>query len=150
MSLPEGYRPREGDVLVLHAKVRFDVEPGDLVAHVEVGLYKRGCAVALDEIVGVHLRRWSKGDRVRWTDPILNSGDSRSSVAYDATVVAAADDHAWIKLGSDGSFRSVHANSLVPLFDPPEDDVPEAAPTYSPAPPPTAATNESDDDDIKF
>ena len=35
MSLPSGYLPRKGDVVVIHVDVKFDMEPGEDLVHVK-------------------------------------------------------------------------------------------------------------------
>ena len=100
MKLPEGYLPRENDVVILHGTVKYNVEPADESVHVRVaGMDYRDVMVPLDKIVGIHARHWAIGDKV-----LCNDGDS-------GTVAATQDGMAWIKLAS-GAFTTYACNDL--------------------------------------
>lgn len=110
MPLPQGYLPREGDVLVLHAIVSYTVrsEDSDRVFVRPVGYYQ-DCRIEMSSVVGIHARKWEPGESARY--------------GVDAiTVIAIDDDEAWIKY-PDGRRQSVNVNVLdaepVPVDEPP-------------------------------
>lgn len=108
MSLPEGYRPREGDVLVLHGTARFDVDPGDDEVHVQIDGDFASRIIPLNKVVGIHCRHWQIGDRVRLNDD-----------AEARTVLAVHDDLVWTK-ADNGMVSTDAANELEEI--PPTDD----------------------------
>lgn len=73
MPLPEGYLPRKGDVLVLHGVVKYDVvreladydEDQKLVVWVRLLGDFQDRRVTLDTVVGVAVRNWEAGEKVR-------------------------------------------------------------------------------------
>lgn len=124
MPLPKGYLPREGDVLVLHVKTRFDVESrdvsfGDRKIQVHVspigGSSYHHFAVPLEDVVGIHCRKWSEGDRVRSTDEMAPVNMTTG------TVVATHEDKAWVQF-DNGPLETVSANDLT--AEPTPDETP--------------------------
>ena len=51
MPLPEGYLPREGDILALHAIVKYNGDSGDDRVHVKVKGHYETTSIKLSEIV---------------------------------------------------------------------------------------------------
>jgi len=96
MSLPKGYLPREGDVLVVHAKVKFDVQPGEDLVHVKVE--HNGFAVTLSKVVGIALLKFDVGERVVCKDDASCVGE----------VVAICDDAVWIRVDERSPWRREH------------------------------------------
>jgi hypothetical protein len=125
MPLPQGYLPREGDVLVVHAVVKYDVssEDQESVFVRPLGYYS-DCRLNLSTIVGLHARKWEPGE-------------AATHAGAPVTVIAVDDDQAWVKYASGGR-ASVHVNSL--------DAVPEAVdpvdlPFTEPVKPPAAPSS---------
>lgn len=62
MDLPEGYLPRERDVVLVRATVKLPYEAGDPYVHVDVG--HRAIGIQLADIASVESHAWSVGDTV--------------------------------------------------------------------------------------
>ena len=124
--MPKGYLPREGDVLLLLARVKYDVEVGDTAFGEEdkgptvwvrlIGDYQDR-RVPLKEVHSVVGRTWRVGDKVR----SLNDHNDRGEV------VAVKDGMAWVQHVS-GSFLTYAGLDLErdPALD--EAEVPSAPP----------------------
>ena len=143
MSLPEGYLPRKGDVVILHATVRYDFDPGGS-DNVSLSLSIRehdSNFVPLDKIVGLHARHWEPGDKVR----IISNGQF-------GEVVAVSDDAVWIKREDGGDrkwFDTLHANMVAP--DAPPRNLEELSrPADAIVQAPSAPQANPDDEEIKF
>jgi hypothetical protein len=102
MPLPEGYLPREGDVLVVHVKVSFNVDPGEKDVHIRVVGDFRDTAMPLNKIIGLHCRRWDADDEVVF--PGMNGV---------GTVLAVYEDQVWV-LFPDEAPQTFPANGLLP------------------------------------
>jgi hypothetical protein len=113
MPLPEGYRPRKGDILVLHGVVKHDVHPGEESVFVTIDGHYGTESVKLDGIASLFARAWNKGERVRQNIMSTNTGDGE--------VVATYGDRVWVKFDVDGSMGTFRANDLVLI---PSDDDP--------------------------
>ena len=87
MPLPEGYLPREGDILVIHV---------------------RKFSIPLKDVERLHCRHWNVGAEIqrKATDPL----DRRPG-----EVLAVDGDMVWVKF-SDGKerFMTLHANQIEP------------------------------------
>lgn len=113
MTLPTGYLPREGDVVILHGVVKYDVNPNE-DADSDDGLkvflrpvgYYADIRVPVSALVGLHHRNWEVGALA------MHHGDSVEVLATDG-------DEVWVK-GETGRF-CCHANSL----DPEQLNIPE-------------------------
>lgn len=116
MPLPEGYLPREGDVLVLHGVVRYSVDASDESVHLIVNpKYKHtSTTVPLDQVVDLYSRFWKPCDQVvRASNPAL--GQVRDPAI--GAVIATFKDSVWVSF--EGRWPvSVQANALMPA---PED-----------------------------
>lgn len=127
MPLPKDYLPRDGDIIVVHAKVKFDVDPGEDRAHIRVVGSHQDISVPLDKIVQIHCRKWSEGDEVVWND-------------RHGTVLAVHEDNCWLSVpGHCPSLVTAPANDLEPLAIAPE--------TEQRAEPPTAPGSAPHGDD---
>jgi hypothetical protein len=114
MPLPEGYLPREGDVLTVQAKVRFNVEPGEKDVHVRIVGDFRDTRVPLDKVVGITLRNWEEGDGII----------SLQQEGCFGIVASVHDEHVVMKLDPkalaphlSGGLRIFHCNELLPFVD---------------------------------
>jgi hypothetical protein len=120
MPLPEGYLPREDDILVIHVRTRYDVKDDDrgdgsepLYVHVSpIGDsdYHR-FRLPLHDVVGIKRRVFHVGEFVR----------HRNLERVFGEVAAMSDDSVWVKLdvhadkkGSQGGHRTFHCNELEP------------------------------------
>lgn len=57
MTLPKGYRPHEGDILVVHGRVQFDVDAEDAGVHLIVAEQTyRSLLVPLDAVIDLYCR----------------------------------------------------------------------------------------------
>lgn len=126
MSIPEGYRPTKGDVVVLHGQVKFNVEPedeGDVHVTI-VGAEHHTIIVPLDKIVDLRYRAWTKGNLVQEFLSGMNKGE----------VIAVCEDYVWVKVQSTGNLHTFHANALErqPVVD--VTDLPPTTPTIPPQP----------------
>jgi hypothetical protein len=136
MPLPEGYLPREGDVLVLHGRVKYDVErqaadhdeDGKLTVWVRLLSDFRDCRVPLETVVGVHRRKWDAGAKVR----------TRADHAVFGEIVAVHEDAVWLQLDGaskrPGNRPTKHPQSLLTLHCNEIEPMPAAY--ESPRPPP--------------
>lgn len=130
MPLPEGYRPREGDELLIRAKVAYDVDTGDDAVHLRpVGSEYKSLMIPLDQIHALHFRRWNEGDRV--LDREFNRG---------GTVVATIDDQVWVKVSPteddpSGFMSTFDANDLQPYVEAATADIGTADPMGIDPPP---------------
>lgn len=64
MSLPDNYKPKEGDVLILHATVKHSFTGGDGAIYLEVGGHYSTLCLEASEIAGVHQLVFEPGQRV--------------------------------------------------------------------------------------
>lgn len=89
MALPKGYRPREGDILIIHAECLDDTEPGDHYIHVKLGReYRDTFTIPIENIIDIKNRRWIVGEIVNW----------RPNRDIRGTIVAVVDNEVVIKL----------------------------------------------------
>ena len=112
MNVPKGYRPREGDVVAVRAKVRFDfdLDPrDDKNVHVTLDGWKE-MRVPLSDLVAVEARTWKKGDRVRNVNDYSDRGE----------IIAFLDGQAWVKLGG-GRFATFSSLDLEDDLEPESD-----------------------------
>lgn len=101
MPLSDDYLLREGDIVVLHAKVKYDLEAGDDIIFVSVREHD-STSVPLSRIVGLHCRRWDVGTRVVTLD------------GSEGEVVGVYEDQAWVKFAYVAAPITFHANLLAP------------------------------------
>lgn len=87
MPLPDGYLPRKGDVLVIHATVKYDVETSDDSIHVVPADRHSSVLIKRSDIVGLHCKKWEPGDLARHDD-----------VAVE--VIAIDGDEVWIRVSN--------------------------------------------------
>jgi hypothetical protein len=113
MPLPEGYLPREGDVLVLHGTVKFDYDPGEEKVWIRLMDHWEDDRIPISSVVGVHCRKWEQGEQVRHRNVEHCFGE----------IVATCDDMVWVKLAADskrgkkfsaGQLATFHCNELEP------------------------------------
>lgn len=104
MPLPEGYLPREGDEVLIRAKVRFMAAEGDETIFLTVKHQK--ISVPSADIHALYCRHWNVGDKVA-SDEFDNPGE----------VMAAHCDYAWVKT-KYGIMCTVAANDLKPWVEP--------------------------------
>lgn len=121
MGLPEGYLPRRGDTLIVHAVVRFNVredEDGDKSAHLSpVGAEYSSFMIPLKQIVGVYARKWEEGEKVRMISDHDDGG----------TIIAVHDDFVWAR-NPDNLMMTYHANEIEEDVEPPAIVEPPPAP----------------------
>lgn len=117
MPLPEGYLPREGDTLVIHAVVKYDVVPkedaededGPKVFLRPVGYYT-DIRIPVKDCVGIFSRKWEVDERVQFP----------KDHSYTGTILAVHEGRCWVRLdggktdGMGESFMTVDANELEP------------------------------------
>lgn len=116
MPLPEGYLPRQGDVVVIHGIVKYNVDPGDTYADVMIEGKYSSVHIELDKIAGLHCRHWNEGDKVHLPGrAITDVGE----------VIATNGDNVWIAMPG-GSMATYHANQLTEV--PKTPNIPEPAP----------------------
>lgn len=115
MTIPSGYLPREGDVLVLLATVKFDVEPGDTGIHVKINGHYERLMLKPSDFVGLRRRTWRAGEVAR----------SRNDPTIFGEVICISGDGVWLKLdpqanrkGATHGHRTVHCNELEPMPEP--------------------------------
>lgn len=102
--MPPNYRPREGDVVLVLARVRFDADKEDKHVHIQiVGEEHIRAAVAIDGLAGVFNYGWKVGDRVC----------NKSQHSGAGVIIALRDKMAWVKR-DDGSFLTYALNELEP------------------------------------
>lgn len=146
MPLPEGYRPREGDELLIRAKVAYDCEPNDGSVHIKlVGAEYKSAVLALTDVHALHCRAWNEGDKVVQK----NWGHG--------TVLAVHENMAWVHLKS-GQMATFEANELEPYVEPAEDlgnqivrqVIEKVDAALVPPPAPGSQADVGDDDEMKF
>jgi len=118
MKLPPDYRPRRGDVLILHGTVRFDVDACDDDVHLNMDKKYKNSSVAvvilpLDQVVGIHCLTWNVGDKVRTLAMTLERANC-------GEVIGTYEDHVWVKFPNNSNPQTYHANQLVPVVEPEE------------------------------
>ena len=135
MSLPEGYLPREGDTLIILAKVKHSFDPGDTMVHVVPEGHYSAIAIDLDKILGLYARAWDIDARV-----LFEGSEGIVAAVYGSSV--------WVRFGEGdtASFETVEANELRPA-PPAAMEAPEPAP---PAPPPMPDGAPVPDEEIQF
>lgn len=108
MALPDGTKLRKGDVVALHATVRYDND--DQSGLVFLDVHGSGqVAVYLANISGIVRRHYAKDERVILARYHLHPGQC-------GTVIAASDDgeFLWIAL-DNGGYATVCAHDVDPL-----------------------------------
>lgn len=127
MPLPEGYRPRRGDVIILRAVVQHNVDPEDDSVHCKlIGHYGGTSIVDLPEVLGLYRRHWNEKDKVV----------HKSNPKWFGAVLLVIEDHAVIKLhekadrrDAPGGLRVFHCNELTEQAPPPAEENAAAAPS---------------------
>jgi hypothetical protein len=138
MSLPEGYLPRKGDVVVLHATVKHVCDPGDDSVHLKVNGHWDTTIIELDKVAGLHRRHWDVGDKVQFR--------GRAPVDQRHGVVAGVeDDMVWVRFDDRKErFLTLHANQIEAQPEEPQTVAAEPEP-FKPKPfqisPPTELEN---------
>jgi len=110
MALPEGYRPRKGDILSLRGVVRWSVRPSDDRVQVKIdGTYSESTSVALEDVV-LERRAWEPEDKIQ----------RRGAVGWDVPgeVLAVQGDFVWVTIPGDDEPETIHANDLEEWRDP--------------------------------
>lgn len=107
MTLPTGYLPRKGDVLILHGTAKYDYDAGDTYVHVVMDGRAAAVAIDFEDIKGVFCRKWDIGDKVR----------AFNNPAIFGTVVAVYEDQVWMKVDEQSTFtepglHTIEANLL--------------------------------------
>ena len=136
MPLPENYRPKEGDELLIRAKVKYDCDPGDDDVHLNpAGAEHKDIIIPLVRVHSLLCRKWKPKDRVR----------ARCTIVV---VFATFDDLVWVRLDCDPGASSQTMLTYLANGLQPESalDVPSA----QPEPPPPAPQTSTTDDDIPF
>jgi len=128
MPLPEGYRPRKGDVLIAHVTAYTDVDPEDTQVWATLpGKPHSRHFIDLEDIAGVYSRHFEPGEKVR------SVGDFTGQAGE---VVAVHEGFVWIKDGH-GQMQTIAANELEAVVDPVDrsfvEPAPQAPPYDSPA-----------------
>jgi hypothetical protein len=101
MALPATYRPREGDILILHARVKHSFTGSDDGLYVEIeGHYSTPC-LPPESFAGVHRLGFEVGDYVWHVDQQAH-----------ATVLAINGNQAWIKWQIGGSTMVIAMTDL--------------------------------------
>ena len=109
MPLPDKYLPREGDVVVLHATVEYDVRPGrDMVSCKVAGSVAH--YIPLESVVAIHARRWDADDKVIYP-----------GMEGVGTVLATHEDQVWVLFPSEPP-QTFPANELLPAPEPVTDE----------------------------
>ena len=123
MPLPEGYLPREGDVLTIHVEAKYDVDASDENVHVfPVGARYRDFTLPLKNVINLYCRRWSVDDEVIFPD--MNGVGK---------VLAVHEDQVWV-LFPDEPPQTFPANELQPAPEDATEIMPAIKPPPSPAP----------------
>lgn len=112
MGLPKGYRPREGDMLILQGSVKYDFDEGEDQVWIILDGDFMMRRIPLEKVYGVIGRAWRVGDCVR----------SRNDHSDRGEVVAVSDLMVWVKHRS-GSFLTY---SGLDLEDDPMAEAPPA------------------------
>lgn len=145
MPLPEGYLPREGDVLVLHGRVVYDVNASDVdrggtegpKVFVRLTGDYEDRRVPVNTVVDIFSRKWNVGDEV------IIDGDDEGGFGE---VLAVHDDHYWLKYISarrrEPTFATYNGKDLLPK--------PELSPDALVEPPPPAPSRIDEDGNIIF
>ncbi len=109
MPLPKDYRARQGDVVLLHATVKYDADPTDTYLDVEITGRYGSIAVDLVSIAGLDHLGLKPDNRV----VILSEEPKDDSPPTVWIVIALHDEKAWIKIADCDP--SVTTDRLVPL-----------------------------------
>jgi hypothetical protein len=138
MPLPEGYLPREGDVLTIEVEVKYDVDADDKNVHVfPVGARYRDFSLPVANIIGIALRKWKDGEGIISTEDENIFG---VAVCVNGEYVVMKLDRKAAEPDIDGGLIICHCNELLPWpgekpggQEPPE--APAGIPEAPPAPP---------------
>lgn len=109
MGLPKNYRARKGDILILHATVRYDQSRGDSIS-VKVEGHNWDVTLGRDQIAGVSRVNLDKGDTV------IVRGDAEDV----GTILAVDGDFAWVGRKTKGANATVHVGELERIETEPE------------------------------
>lgn len=108
MSLPDGYLPREGDMLTVHMRVKHSIAAGDAEVYVfNPSQSWQTITIKLDDVACIHFRNWRPNDEVRETASGLRG-----------TIIATHDGLVWVKT-TKGLMATFEANELSPCDRPP-------------------------------
>jgi len=127
MKLKEGDLLREGDVVSLKVKVRFNVDPGDTTVFLSYAGYTFSTPITDLELVR---RIFHIGDPVTF-DNELDETPHRIGV-----VRAIFDDWIWV-IGDDGA-PATYLSTVLALYREPQETVKRIRPPPMPMPPPIA------------
>ena len=132
MPLPEGYLPREGDVVVVHAVVEHDYHATSSTKMVALAprKYAQTFYIDLDQIIGIHRYKWEVGDLVTY------------SVFGVGQIIAMHEDLLWVRFDG-GEMQTLDAGIVSRV--PEKQEIEPAAPEPAPRPSPSDA-----DEEIKF
>lgn len=109
VKIPERYMPREGDVVAVHARVRFDFDAGDTDLHLTIGGFQK-VTVDLEDVVSWVSREWKPGDQIGWNDG-------------PGIVIAIVEDRVWVRSNATLRDEIVRLDEIwPPLPDPDPND----------------------------
>lgn len=113
VKIPERYFPREGDVVTVNAKVRFNFDVGDTSVHLTIDGFQRVTAPLADVVSWVS-REWKPGDQIGWNDG-------------PGVVVAIVEDRVWVRSNTTLRDEIVRLDEIWPPV-PPSDETMDAPP----------------------
>jgi hypothetical protein len=95
MPLPEGYRVRKGDEVLIRARAKrdsiIDDDPETAYYLEIIGREYLTILLRLDQVHALYRRKWNKGERVREIGDPASCGE----------VVAVHDEFVWVKMDKD-------------------------------------------------
>ena len=155
MPLPEGYLPREGDVLTVDVEVKHNVRPGDHYIFTKLVDSYGDLALHMKEDSTYTLKRrtWREGDDVLADEEGCTNPNFGTVLIVDGDRVVVKLNEKSDAFKDDGGLAIFHCNDLLPWPGAKKDDdeIVEAPPklplTGSNDPHPTS---EDDDEEVKF
>lgn len=111
MALPEGYRPRAKDIIMLRGIVAYDVDPDDKDVHVKIEGSHASAVVKLTDVESLVCRAWKKNEEVQ---PIHRS----TQWEKPGVVLHTSGEWAWVADPDGTGPMTYHSNALEPWRDP--------------------------------
>lgn len=111
--IPKGYTLQKGDVVVLHATLKYGVEKDDKTLYLNIPGYHGTVNTALEHIQGLHRHNIEVGSQVLLCD------DTGIVFKDIYAVIAIHGELAWIKTGTSGN-AVVSISTLLPNIEPPD------------------------------
>jgi hypothetical protein len=156
MPLPEGYLPREGDVLTVDVEVKHNVRPGDAYIFTKLVDSYGDVALHMKEASTYTLKRrtWREGDEILADEEGCTNPNFGTVLIVDGDRVVVKLNEKSDAFKDDGGLAIFHCNDLLPWPGAKRPDDDEDVVEAEPPPAPLTGSNDpnpsEDEEEIKF